>query len=383
MKRSNGEGTIFKRNDGRWCAAFYDNAPCPRRHFVYGSTQAEVKKKLKEKKEALEKGGQKKEEEYTLESWVLYYLENYKKNEVKPTTFSTYMDQYNKHIKGEEIGKIKLSRLTSEMLQRLYNSKNSVGYNAKTIKHMYVLINSSLKKAVQLKIVTENVNDVTVIPRPREFQAKTLSAEDISKIVNHAKEEELYPIIILTLYTGMRKGEVMALKWENVNWEDRELYIEGSLCSVPKENARDGKSKYEYKVLSPKTEKSRRAVPLMGMAYEALEIQKQRQDKIRQKYQLIYEDEGFVFARYDGRCLEQGGFMRKYHEFLRKYGLPSIRFHDLRHTFASLLLEAGESPKVIQELLGHSTITTTMDVYAHVTKKGKARAVERLEEIIG
>lgn len=382
MKRSNGEGTIFKRNDGRWCAAFYDEAPCPRRHFVYGSTQAEVKKKLKEKKGKLRNGEQKKKETYTLEHWVLYYLENYKKNEVKPTTFSTYMDQFNKHIKGEEIGKIKLERLTSEVLQRFYNAKSSAGYNAKTIKHIYILINSSLKKAVQLKIISENVNTVTVLPKFQEFKAKTLSAEDISKIVNNAKEEEIYPIVILTVYTGMRKGEVMALKWENINWEEKELYIEGSLCSVPKEE-QDGKKRYEYKVLSPKTEKSRRAVPLIDIALEALMIQKQRQEEIKQKYQLIYDDKGFVFARCDGRCLEQGGFMKKYHAFLEKYGLPSIRFHDLRHTFASLLLEAGESPKVIQELLGHSTITTTMDIYAHVTKKGKVKAVEKLDKIVG
>lgn len=136
-------------------------------------------------------------------------------------------------------------------------------------------------------------------------------------------------------------------------------------------------------MLSPKTEKSRRVVPLIDIALEALMIQKQRQEEIKQKYQLIYDDKDFVFARYDGRCLEQGGFMKKYHAFLEKYGLPSIRFHDLRHTFASLLLEAGESPKVIQELLGHSTITTTMDIYAHVTKKGKVKAVEKLDKIVG
>ncbi len=383
MKRSNGEGTIYKRNDGRWCAAFYDDAPCPRRHFVYASTQSEVKKKLKAKKAELERGERKKNTVYTLEQWILYYLENYKKNEVKETTFSTYMDQFNKHIKGEGIGKIKLNRLTSDILQRFYNSKQSAGYNAKTIKHIYILINSSLKKAVQLKILSENANMAVVLPKIKEFKAKTLSAEEVSTIVNKAKEEELYPIVILTIYTGMRKGEVMALKWENINWEEKELYVEGSLCFVPKETESEEKTHHEYKILGPKTEKSRRAIPLVDIALEALLIQKQRQEEIKEKFELIYNDEGLVFARYDGRCIEQGGFMRKYHEFLEKYDLPSIRFHDLRHTFASLLLEAGESPKVIQELLGHSTITTTMDIYAHITKRGKVRAIEKLDELLG
>lgn len=381
MKRSNGEGTIFKRSDGRWCAAFYDESPCPKRHFVYGNTQAEVKKKLKEKKEQLKNGEQKKKNIYTLEGWILYYLENYKKNEVKITTFCTYMDQFNKHIREQSIGKVELEKLTSDMLQQFYNSKQSEGYNPKTIKHIYVLINSSLKKAVQLKIIHENMNAATVLPKIKEFRAKTLSVEEVNRIKENAKEEELYPIVILTIYTGMRKGEVMALKWENINFEGKELYVDGSLCNVPKEMGRDGKIVNEYKVLSPKTEKSRRIIPLLDIVIEALILQKQRQEKVKSAFSQIYIDEGFVFARRDGSCLEQGNFMKKYHAFLDKFGLPSIRFHDLRHTFASLLLEAGESPKVIQELLGHSTITTTMDIYAHVTKKGKVKAIERLDKM--
>jgi len=159
----------------------------------------------------------------------------------------------------------------------------------------YIFINSSLKKTVELKIISENVNTATVLPKIQEFKGKILSVEDINKIINDAKEEELYPIVILTIYTGMRKGEVMALKWENINWEDKELYIEGSLCSIPKETNQDGKNRYEYKILSPKTEKSRRTVPLVDTALEALVIQKQRQEEIKRKYRLIYNDEGFVW----------------------------------------------------------------------------------------
>lgn len=97
---------------------------------------------------------------------------------------------------------------------------------------------------------------------------------------------------------------------------------------------------------------------------------------------MIYQDQGFVFARYDGRYLEQRSFIDSYYAFLEKYGITKVRFHDLRHSFASLLLEAGESPKAIQELLGHSTITTTMDIYSHITKKGKVAALEKLSMLI-
>lgn len=383
MKRSNGEGTIYKRKDGRWCAAFYDESPNPRRHFVYGTTQTEVKKKLRKKKENLISEDTEKKDSYTLEGWILYYLENYKKNDIKQTTFDTYMSQYNKHIRGTNIGKKDLEQITSDEIQRFYNDQYSNGYNAKTVKHIYILVNAALKKAVQLKLIKENVNSVVVLPKTQSFEGKMLSVLEVNKVINQTRNEELYPIIVLTIYTGLRKGEIMALKWEHVNFEEKELYVEGSLCRVVKEKDEKGSALYEYRIMSPKTAKSRRVIPLTDIAIGALLLQKERQEKMKLQNHLIYKDQGFVFARYDGRYLEQRGFMDQYHEFLKRYKISDIRFHDLRHTFASLLLEAGESPKVIQELLGHSTITTTLDIYAHVTRQTKVKATSKLDKMLG
>ena len=172
----------------------------------------------------------------------------------------------------------------------------------------------------------------------------------------------------------------MALKWENINFRDRELHVEGNLCRVRESNA-GGRSKYVDKVLEPKSAKSIRTIPLTEKALEALLIQKHRQDEIKEKYKVVYDDQGFVFTEVDGSLLRQKGFMEEYHVFLKKYGISDIRFHDLRHTFATLLFEEGESAKVIQELLGHSTITITMDIYTHVSKKGKKNAISKLDNL--
>ena len=143
-KRSNGEGTIFKRNDGRWCAAYFDAKF--KRHYVYGKTQAEVKNKLKikmteepetSKEKALEESAPK-ERRMLVQEWVLYYLENYKKNEEKETTYCAYMELYRKHIKDSNIGKCAIDKMSCDMLQRFYNRKKETGYNPKTIKHIYV-----------------------------------------------------------------------------------------------------------------------------------------------------------------------------------------------------------------------------------------------------
>lgn len=380
MKRANGEGSIYKRKDGRWCGAYYDNSPTPKRHTVYGKTQADVRKKIKERLENPEINSSK-ESTYTLEKWISFYLLNYKKNEVKETTLDTYLGIYRKHIQGTRIGKMKLKSITSNDFQKFYNGKVSEKYNAKTVRHIYILINTALNKAVQLKYIIENTNDAVVIPKCQKYYADVLNAEQVSKIFREAKEDPLYPIVALTMCTGLRKGEVMALKWENINFEERELYVVGNLCRVANDNDKD-KTTYTEKILMPKTENSKRTIPLIDAAVEALRIQQHNQMQQKEENKTLFADQGFVFTEDDGRTIRQRGFMDRYHDFLERYNLPSIRFHDLRHTFASLLLEAGESPKVIQELLGHTSITTTMDIYTHITKQGKVKTVSALDNMI-
>lgn len=380
MKRSNGEGTIYKRNDGRWCAAFFDDEN--KRHFVYGRTQAEVKKKLKAKMEDPNSGRKKDQEIQILEEWTKYFLETYKKNELKESTYAEYLALYRKHIKGSLIGKEKLEKITSNQFQEFYNKKQEEGYNAKTIKHMYTLVNSALNKAVQLKMIKDNVNNCVILPKIEAYKTDILTVEEVKKLLTEAKDEKLYPIVIVAVHCGLRRGECMALKWKNIDFDAAEVHIEGSLCKVMKEIQSDGQMSYEYKILSPKTTKSKRTIPLLPAAIEALKIQKRRQEEDKILYADIYDDQDLVFARYNGGYLNQRGFLDEYKSLLKKYGIREVRFHDLRHTFASLLLESGESPKIIQELLGHSTITTTMDIYAHVTKKSKINAIEKFSQLV-
>lgn len=285
-KRSNGEGTIYKRKDGRWCAAYYDSEY--KRHYVYGKTQAEVKKKLKEKdSKSVEKTSN-----YNVQEWVREYLDKFKKNELKITTFSTYQIYFRKHILNSNLGKMKLDKVTGSIIQEFYNNKLEDGYDSKTVRHIHVILNSSFKKAVQLHILKENPAEHATFPKKQKYIAATISKAEVNKIVTEAKDDPLYPIIVTTIYTGMRKGEVFALKWENVDFMHKTIRVTSSLCKYQMEPDELGKRKTAFKVMSPKNQTSNRVIPMVQPVYDALMIQRERQKKEKEMYREIYKDEG-------------------------------------------------------------------------------------------
>lgn len=212
-KRSNGEGSIYKRADGRWCGSYYVGG---KRKSVYGKTRKDVK-------ELLEQRMQEKEEQQheicSVENWIKEYLENYKRNELKASTYGTYLVYYRKHILESEIGKKNLNELKTDDLQHYYNRMQNEGLSAKTIRHLSVIINEALNQAVRMDKIKVNVNSAVVLPKKAKFTGEVLSKEDVVKLTTEAKGESLYPLVMLTIFTGMRKGEVLGLTWDNVHWE--------------------------------------------------------------------------------------------------------------------------------------------------------------------
>ncbi|MEY8368967.1 site-specific integrase [Anaerovoracaceae bacterium 42-11] len=374
-RRAKGEGSIYKRGDGRWTASYIDDNG--NRRYIYGQTKTEVSKRLKRKKV----DGTVQHEMYSLQDWVKLFLDTYKKNELKITTYNSYCMFCRVHIEGSSVGKKKLDKLKSDDLQRFYNNKIAEGYSSKTVSQIAVIINMALEKAYVLRMIPENPNRFTTIPKKKKYEAKVLSMESVEKLVHEAKSEMLYPIVITTVYTGMRKGEVMALKWENVDFEGRRIHVKNSLCRVESDYLDEkGRRITHYELMEPKTKKSIRTIPMMNQVYDALREQQRRQNQDKLQYGDDYLDQGFVFADPIGRHLAQRDFNKEFKEFLGKYNIEQIRFHDLRHTFATLLIESDVSIKLVQELLGHSNITTSMDIYAHVSEKKKEQVISQLQD---
>lgn len=376
-KRSNGEGTIFKRKDGRWCGAYFDKEY--KRHYIYGKTRAEVREKLKngqlnEKLESRKK--------YVFQEWVKEYLEDYKKNEIKITTYGAYMELYRKHINGSELGKKLLSQITVHDLQAYYNFKIKSGYSSKTVMHIQVIINSALEQAVREKMIMENPNRYTILPKKNSYEAKVLTVDEIKYLLENAKEDDLYPIVILAIFTGMRKGEIMGLHWSDVDFENGAIHVTGSLCRVIEEPDEKGKRKTRYEIMEPKTKKSIRYIPMTEVAREALMLQRERQNEFKARNKDIYVELDLVFTEEDGTYIKQRPFMDRFHDFLKRYGVTDCRFHDLRHSFATMMLEMGTvSTKTMQEVLGHSSITTTLDIYSHVSQTMKKAALNEMDAL--
>ena len=252
-----------------------------------------------------------------------------------------------------------------------------------TIRHMAVVINGALEYAERTGLIITNPNRHTILPKKKKFDAKVLTEEEVRRIIELGTQEEIYPLVVLCMTCGLRKGEALSLKWHELSLEERKLKIIGNLCRIGQEEDENGKRHSVYEILEPKTKSSIRTIYLPEVAYQALLLQKQRQEQDKEKYADIYLDNDFVFARPDGRHLNPRQMMEHFHKFLEKYGITDVRFHDLRHTAATMMLESGISIKIVQDILGHSNLSTTADIYSHISENAKEKAMKQLEAVYG
>lgn len=383
-KRSNGEGTFCKRSDGRWMGQVtLDTEGGYKRKTVYGKTQKEVKEKIAELKSGCQSGKLIETSSMPLEDWMQLWIANYKPD-LKVTTRESYELYINVHIKRSEIGKIPLNKLKTTDLQRFYNAKlkcecknQKQTLSPTTVRYINLIIKGALKQAVNNRMIQENVTDGVVLPKKRKVEITPLTREEVMRFLETAKDDRLYTLYLLEVMTGLRRGEILGLKWEDVDFKEGRLKVIHNLYRVNNTD-KDAESKYKLVLLTPKTESSKRNIPLNQFMVEELLRHKKEQEREKRLYGEDYHDLGMVFCKPDGDYISPREFLRQYQRLLQKAGLERKRFHDLRHTVASLLINANENPKVIQQLLGHSTISTTLDIYAHVMDQTLNRSVDNL-----
>lgn len=375
-KRSNGEGSIYRRSDGRWVGEMTIEGR--QRKFVYGKTQKIVRDKLQaalqEKQQGTVLTGTATQ---TVAQFLTDWLENSQKQNVRPRTYERYEEVVRLHI-VPVLGRHRLQKLSAQHVQAFYTKKLNEGLSATTIGVFHNVLHKALDTALKWGLVPRNVCSLVSPPHAADFEFTPLSAEQVYRLLLVARGHHQEALFALALATGMRRGELLGLKWQDISFPTSTLQIRRILTRVPTKMPGKG-----YVEAEPKTQKSRRNVVIASFALELLKHHYQRQLEAKKLAGEKWQEHDYVFCTSIGTHLNPTrDVLDPLKVLLKQAGLPAIRFHDLRHSAATLLLGEGVHPKVVQELLGHTNISMTMDVYSHVLPGMQHDAISRLNSTL-
>jgi integrase len=356
-RRGNGEGSITRRKDGRWEARYYvPTLNGTNRKTLYGKTQAEVRDKLTKALSDRIDGIVYDDENMTVGEYLDVWLKGSVYGSVRQSTYDRDTNLVNNHIKPI-LGGLKLRKLNSAHVQSFYRDRLDKGLSASTVHKMHDILRRGLAQATKWHLVQRNVADTVKPPRPTPKEIRARSAAETRRLLEAAGVDRLEALYVLAVHTGMRQGELLALRWQDVD-------MENAVVSVRRTLTRSGG---RVAFGEPKTKKSRRSIRLTPQAVEALRSHLERQLRDMEILGDRYQDQGLIFTTDTGGPINPSNLrQRSFAPLLKQAGLPHMRFHDLRHTCATLLLARGGHPKFVQELLGHATIAITLDTYSHV-----------------
>jgi len=369
-KRGHGEGSIYQRKkDGRWVGEI--TLEDGRRKPFYGKTRKEAYDKmqnalLEQKQGKLATGPHQKLGDY-LERW----FEQVHKPTLSDSTVYRYQGILNNHILPE-LGHIQLQKLTAQQVQAFYTKKTNEGHSASDIVKMHQLLHKALANAVRWRLVSHNVCDDVTVPKRVKYEAHPLTIEEARQLLQAARGHRLETFVILALTTGMRRGELLGLKWSDIDLDQGILQVERTVARIGRLGVIESK---------PKSAKSRRRIILTRFTIEALTRHRTHLVEARLKAGERWENTEWVFCNIYGRRLESAIVQRLFVALLKKAGLAHMRVHDLRHSAATFLLSLGVHPKVVQEILGHSQFSITMDTYSHVLPLMHQEAMDKLNDL--
>jgi integrase len=373
QRRGNGEGGITRRRDGSWMARYTVQTPTGRkRKVIYAKSHEEARKKLAQAIAERDKGIVYDSEGLTVEKYLGRWLEDSVRGSVKITTYAGHERIVWLHVRPT-LGGTKLSALTPAHLQGLYRSKLDEGLAPKSVKHIHTTLHRALRQAVRWALVPRNVAAEVDPPRVCTPEMQPLSPAQARTLLAAAESTRLEALYVLAVTTGMRQGELLGLGWEDVDLEDGVVQVRRTLTL-----ARGGP-----RLTEPKTPKSRRSIRLTASAVAALERHREHQESERVAAGGKWNDWDLVFRTRRGTPIRRDNLHAKHWKpLLRRSGLPDVRFHDLRHTCATLLLTKGVHPKIVSEMLGHSSIAITLDTYSHVIPGLGDVAVRAMEDAL-
>lgn len=377
-KRPNGEGTLRQRADGRWEArlSYVDPATGKTsRLSAYGPTQAKARDAMKERRARVEAGRPVRDSRESLEAfagrWASTTLEA---SDRKESTKATYRTVIRNRIAGTPLGAARLDRLRATDVEAYMLAMRDAGSSPSTIRQTYAVLRSILDAAERDGHVATNPAAKVDRPRLTTKPKQALTPDELRALLAAVDvRSNIAPFILLMASTGLRRGEALALRWRDVELGKRRLHVAGTLVRV-------GDS---LTVTAPKTERSRRTVPLTPEAVEALRARKADQAAEKESAGAAWVESGYIFTTRTGGLTEPRNVLRAVQAAAKRAGLADVGTHTFRHTAASLMIGAGVPLKVVSDLLGHSSIAITADIYGHIAPEVHEGAADVLGHVLG
>lgn len=340
------------------------------KYYTFKGTKKEAEKFLTEKLRELDMGLIVDNTNMNFSDYLDFWLKNSCKDKLSINTYEEYELKVNKHIKPY-LGNIKLDKLKTLQIQNFYTLKLEEELSPRTVMSFHKIIHRALEQAVKWQLIPYNVANGVEKPKVSQEETQILNEVELKCLISKAKNTNLYIPIVIGAYTGMRRGEVLGLTWDNVNLNDGTIRISKTLSST----------KQGIVFTEPKTKNSNRKIAISKSVVEILKRNKVEQLKNKMRLGNSYKDNNMVCCKENGDFIDPKNFSRDFHNLVVKSGIKNIRFHDLRHTHASLLVKLGVHPKEISTRLGHSDVSITMNIYSHIyeeTDKETANAFEKL-----
>lgn len=380
---------ISIRKDGRYQARYTLNG---KRYTIYGKTQKEVEKKLRDAQYEIEHGIFARPEKITVDSWFQTWIEEFQKNSIRETTYRMEKGLYNTHLK-DQIGKMLMKDVRVEHIQKILNGMCQKGYKRSYIERVRGIAHAIFEQAYKSEIIYRNPVSFTNMPKAKERkERRVLTSYEQEVFLKCAEGNQYENVFYLGFSTGMRISEILALEWSDVDFSRNEISITGSLTQV------GGK---EYEKTLPKTPSSVRTIPVLPEIMKRLRKHKLEQAKYKMMYGEALEPvaglENLVFTTPVGRPVARSRIfyvidriiedmnhyerMKAREEKRKPITFAHFSSHAMRHTFATRALEKGIPPKVVQEILGHSSIKITMDIYTHVLPETKQEEIKKIANL--
>jgi integrase len=369
-KRGNNEGSITKRSDNRWMARI--TLSDGKRKTFYAKTRQEVARllasALRDKEKGLPIVGDKQTVAQYMSEWLAII-----KPTLRESAWARYEEISRLHI-VPTLGQITLSRLTAQQLNTIYAQKLTEGLSPSTVNYVHRTLHKALGDALRADLVQRNVADLDTPPRKAENEMEVFTLEQAHTFLHAIRGDRLEALYVMAITSAMRQGELLALRWQDVDLEAGAVQVRVSQRKI----------KGQFVVNAPKTARGKRKVALTAIAVEALQQHRVLQIAERLAQGPAWQDKDLVFPNELGERMNAINVYRhRFLPLLKKAGLPLIRFHDLRHTSATLLLLQGVHPKVVSEMLGHSTVSITFDLYSHVLPEMQRDATAALDKLLG